>query len=180
MNYIDFKHYTNNIQPFIIQIPINNHGGLTTPRQDWNEESMMRRYRDSRVEELRMMLLNDEAKPPKGCPECGSDGYVRYGRTAKGTERFRCKSCGRTFTPKRLISNSQIPEEKWMVFAECYVCGTSVRGSADRCGVSASTAYRMKCRIDDLVGGIASDEGKNVFSDEHPRHTGRNMVGGAV
>lgn len=141
---------------------------------------MMRRYRDSRVDELRTMLLNDETKPPRGCPECGSGGYVRYGRTAKGTERFRCKSCGRTFTPKRLISNSQIPEEKWMAFAECYVYGISIRGSADRCGVSASTAYRMKCRIDGLIDGDESGGGDDIFSDGHTRHAGRSMIGGTV
>lgn len=135
-----------------------------TPRQDWNEESMMRRYRDSLVEGIRSRLLNDESEPPKGCPECGTGEYVRYGRTAKGTERYRCKACGRTFTPKHLISSSQIPEEKWMVFAECYVEGISIRRAADRCGVSTSTAYRMKCRIDGLMEGDSTgDEGGDVF-----------------
>ena len=43
-----------------------------TPRQDWNEESIMRRYRDSMVEGIRFRLMSDEAEPPRGCPECGA------------------------------------------------------------------------------------------------------------
>ena len=129
-----------------------------TPRQDWNEESIMRRYRDSMVEGIRFRLMNDEAEPPRGCPECGAAEYVHYGRTAKGTERFRCKECGRTFTPKHLMSGSQIPEEKWMAFAECYVDKVSIRRAADLCGVSTSTAYRMKCRIDGLMGADVEDD----------------------
>ena len=31
------------------------------------------------------------------CPHCGSSRYYRFGKD-KGTQRFRCKDCGRTFT----------------------------------------------------------------------------------
>lgn len=157
-DYQNYKYYTNNSQLFKFLFQIKNHGDLMTPRQDWNEESIMRRYRDSMVEGIRFRLMSDEAEPPRGCPECGAAEYVHYGRTAKGTERFRCKECGRTFTPKHLMSGSQIPEEKWMAFAECYVDKVSIRRAADLCGVSTSTTYRMKCRIDGLMGADAEDD----------------------
>ena len=130
----------------------------TTPRQDWNEESR-RRYRDSQVADVRGLILRREAEDPSRCPSCGNAEFVRYGRTTKGTERYRCKCCSRTFTPKRPIYDSRVPEEKWMVFAECYVDGLSVRKAADICGISASTAYRMRCRIDEMKSDEAEAAG---------------------
>ena len=31
------------------------------------------------------------------CTGCGSMDSVRFGRTARGTQRYRCSACGRTF-----------------------------------------------------------------------------------
>ena len=31
------------------------------------------------------------------CPHCGSNRYYRFGKD-HGTQRFKCKDCGRTFT----------------------------------------------------------------------------------
>ena len=33
------------------------------------------------------------------CPVCG-DGCIRYGKTKAGSQRWRCRSCGMTFTPQ--------------------------------------------------------------------------------
>lgn len=32
------------------------------------------------------------------CPECGSKNFVKIGKTAGGTQRFKCKHCGKKFT----------------------------------------------------------------------------------
>ncbi|RJR46781.1 MAG: Insertion element protein [Desulfobacteraceae bacterium] len=32
------------------------------------------------------------------CPRCNSDAYYKYGKTAKGEDRYLCLSCNRQFT----------------------------------------------------------------------------------
>jgi len=32
------------------------------------------------------------------CPDCHSEDVIRFGKTASGFARFRCKACGRTFS----------------------------------------------------------------------------------
>ncbi len=122
-----------------------------TPRQErWKESDAGRRYRQNRLRVLKETLVRLDAEVPSECPECGCMRIVHYGRTNKGTERYRCKECMKTFTPVRLMSRSQVPEEKWMAFAECYVDGISIRSAASKCGISNATAYRMKCKLDEI------------------------------
>jgi len=45
------------------------------------------------------------------CPDCQSLDVIRYGRNDSKTERCRCKSCRRIFTPKP-NSRSLTPEKE--------------------------------------------------------------------
>lgn len=97
------------------------------------------------------MILTEDSRGPGVCPGCGGDDFVRYGRTAKGTQRFRCNACGMTFVPKGPAVGSQLTEEQWLVYAGCHAAGKSARESAELCGVSVGTVYRMRDRIDELI-----------------------------
>lgn len=97
------------------------------------------------------MILESERERPSACPFCEARAVVRHGKTTKGSVRYRCRACGRTFTPRGVVSGSRLSEETWMAFADCMVRGVPVRKSADICGVSVATAYRMKRRLDALV-----------------------------
>ena len=33
------------------------------------------------------------------CPYCSATIFSRFGQTGNGVQRYRCKACGRTFTP---------------------------------------------------------------------------------
>ncbi len=101
-----------------------------------------------RIVRLQNLILESEDVCPGRCAECDCRQFVRYGRTMKGTPRFRCKGCGRTFTSCGLIGGSQLSKETWMIFAECTVEGLSIRKTAERCNVSVTTAYRMKDRLE--------------------------------
>ncbi len=95
----------------------------------------------------RLQALIDKEELPERCPECLRNQFVKHGKTAKGTPRYRCKNCGKTITPTGLVSGSQLTREQWMVYIECYVDRMSVRKAAERCGVSSTTAYRMRDRL---------------------------------
>lgn len=36
---------------------------------------------------------------PETCPYCNEADFSRFGRIGNGVQRYRCKSCGQTFTP---------------------------------------------------------------------------------
>lgn len=110
---------------------------------------------------LKETMMRLDAEIPSECPGCGCTDIVHYGRTSKGTERYRCKECMRTFTPARLMSRSQVPEAKWMAFAECYVDGVSIRSAATRCGISNATAHRMKCRLEEIEAAMADEKARD-------------------
>jgi len=44
------------------------------------------------------------------CPQCGKKHIVKFGK-ARGKQRFRCKDCGKTFTPytKTVFADSKLP-----------------------------------------------------------------------
>ena len=99
-----------------------------------------------------------------GCPKCGSTGFVRNGHTRKGTQRYRCCRCGRTFCAcdtGSILRFTKLPFETWMDFAQCFVDGISCAKTADRLGVTPRTAWFMRIRtLQALFGNIPSFECK--------------------
>ncbi|MCD8286900.1 MAG: hypothetical protein LUD50_06730 [Clostridia bacterium] len=61
-------------------------------------------------------LIN--AHNPNVCPNCGSLNFVRFGKTRNGVNRFRCKDCGKTFTPVTgtIFENHKISIREWTDF----------------------------------------------------------------
>ena len=43
------------------------------------------------------------------CPHCGSNRYYRFGKD-HGTQRFKCKDCGRTFSFRLAAQDIAFPE----------------------------------------------------------------------
>jgi len=54
---------------------------------------------------------------PAACPYCRNDAFVKRGK-AKGIQRYRCSSCGRTFTPMAgtIFQDIKIPISEWTEF----------------------------------------------------------------
>ena len=88
---------------------------------------------------------------PTACPVCGSMDCVRFGRTAKGTQRYRCALCGRTFVPGGPRSGTKLDDGVWLAYAGCYARGATVREVMAVCGVSRNTAYSMRHRVDEAM-----------------------------
>lgn len=52
-------------------------------------------------EEFFDLALGDQPdRTEASCPRCGSRHAVRKGRDSDGTQRYLCRSCARTFTPR--------------------------------------------------------------------------------
>ena len=88
----------------------------------------------------------------KSCPHCESHEVFKYG-TSLGKQRYKCKSCLRTFTDlsKTVLSSSKLPLTDWLEYAKCMILGFSIRRAAIQIGVCVKTSFYMRHRILDAI-----------------------------
>lgn len=86
------------------------------------------------------------------CPHCQADKIVKHGKT-NGRQRFRCKSCGKTFNDFSFsaLANSKLPLVKWLKYAKCILLGYSIRKSASIVNVGVKTSFFMRHKILDAI-----------------------------
>lgn len=55
---------------------------------------------------------------PESCPYCEEAAYSRFGMTTNGVQRYRCKVCGKTFTPITctIFDKHKIAISEWMEY----------------------------------------------------------------
>ena len=55
---------------------------------------------------------------PETCPYCGEGFFSRFGQTTNGVQRYRCKECGKTFTPitGTIFDKHKISISEWMEY----------------------------------------------------------------
>jgi transposase-like protein len=83
----------------------------------------------------------------RGCPHCASCEIIAWGR-ASGLSRFRCKSCGRTFTALTKTPLAHLrKKERWLDHARAMIEGKSLAKTAALCGIHPTTAFRWRHRF---------------------------------
>lgn len=86
------------------------------------------------------------------CARCGSRRVQRWG-TARGRQRYRCLACRRTFSDLTGTPAAYLKKPELLgAYATCMRESLSVRESARRTGVHASTAFRWRHRLLDALG----------------------------
>lgn len=109
------------------------------------------------------------------CPHCNSEEVVRNG-THRGHQDYKCKSCSKHFSDQTCtpFRGTHYPE-KWLPFMEDMVNGLSIRRSARRLGVAASTVFTwrhkilaalMRMEMDDFEGLLEVDETYFLYSEK--------------
>lgn len=71
------------------------------------------------------------------CSHCGSDSYRKDGFTSNGKQKYRCKSCARTF--RENPGTNAYSEERKEEILRAYHERTSLRGLTRIFGVSRQT-----------------------------------------
>ena len=84
------------------------------------------------------------------CRKCGDRNcLIKYGMTANGKQRYRCKHCGTVFvsTSYSAISHTHCSLAQW----ETYIClmlqGASLAKCAKACEISVQTAFKWRHKI---------------------------------
>lgn len=87
------------------------------------------------------------------CPICGSTKVVRNGKRKDGVQKFCCKACGRSFVAKTntIASGTRKPFSSWIKYIECMMNWTTIRESAERCGISDHTSFIWRHKILDAM-----------------------------
>lgn len=94
----------------------------------------------------------EQARPtPTSCPACKAARFHRHGR-AHGLQRYRCLTCGRTFTTLTGTPLAGLRhKEKWLDFLDSVLNSTTVRGAARSVGVHRNTSFRWRHRFLDVT-----------------------------
>lgn len=109
---------------------------------------------------------------PAGCPRCHSARVVRKGHAADGSQRWLCRSCGRTFGARTggLLAPSKLDAETWSAYVEHMVGGESLQRCADLCGVCLKTSWFMRMRVCEVMRNATAPfrggDGLSVQIDE--------------
>ena len=66
------------------------------------------------------------------CPYCDHPKAHKHDRTSKGSQRYKCPKCGKTFTEtiNTIYYRRQVPPEQVETILQCHAEGTSLRGVA--------------------------------------------------
>ena len=86
---------------------------------------------------MRKIPANEKRK----CPLCGDEKkQVKMGYNRSGTQRCKCKECGKTYTinPKKRA----YPEETRQLAIKMYYSGVSGRGVGKVLGMDKANVYR--------------------------------------
>ena len=137
--------------------------GLTDEQFDALLETMRQRKDADGVQRLVMARMAER----KCCPHCEGTKVVKHG-VEFGSQRFRCKDCGKTFTALTGTPFHRLRDKaKLLENAACMADGLSVRKTAARLEISVQKAFRWRHKFLDflskqkpaaLTGVIEADE----------------------
>lgn len=78
------------------------------------------------------------------CPNCGQNNIKKAGRAGNGTQRYRCRNCGRTFTETSgtPLYRRRIPQDRLMLASHLLSLGYPIRDVALAAGCTERTVQR--------------------------------------
>lgn len=154
-------------------------------------ESLTTDQKRALIEAIRVLIVEEltESHEMKSCPRCESSHVVKRGKTQKGSQRWLCKTCDRSFSASTMsvLLQSKLSKQTWVLYAQKMIEGASLQKLSRLCGVSLKTAWFMRMRICEAMGKrldpFRSGPGIVVEVDgtkEHESFCGNNTKGDFV
>lgn len=108
------------------------------------------------VGQLKLQFISDmqnHVKIPDQCPRCKQTRYKRNGYTKKGSVRYRCLNCGKSFIETSDLANdlSRKSIETWDLFVDCMLRCCSHRYAAYICNISPTTSMQWRHQLFDSL-----------------------------
>ena len=96
----------------------------------------------------------DADREPDACPRCGGTHLVRKGHDRDGSQRWACRSCGRTLSRKTMgLLGYSKPEEDVWASHDGHACAGGTPGECARaCGVCPGTSWLVRMRLCEVMG----------------------------
>jgi len=114
--------------------------GLTQAQLDELRQTLRQRQEADGVQRLLMARMAEQGS----CPLCQSTRKYKHG-TEFGSQRFRCRDCGKTFTATTGTPFHRLRDKaKLLENAACMADGLSVRKTAARMDISVQKAFRWR------------------------------------
>ena len=96
-------------------------------------------------------LVTDRVSENKSCFHCQSSEVIKHG-SSNGNQRYRCKSCGKTFMPLTGTPLNMLHKKSMLLdYAACMADGLSIRKTAARLGISIDKSFRWRHRLLELL-----------------------------
>jgi transposase-like protein len=115
------------------------------------------------------------------CPHCHHGDAYKWG-TSKGRQRYRCKSCHKTYNALTgSVLNGLRKPELWAQYSDTMTQTKTLRKAAEECGISLPTAFRWRHKMlklsnllmsKTLEGIVEMDETWFKFSEKGRRDIG--------
>lgn len=107
------------------------------------------------IEELKKVIQRELMRihidvPDMECPACGCGESIRYGKTRKGTQRWKCCGCGSVRCHRdtgSILATTKLDDSVWMEYAVCFADRLTCDEVAERLGVCHKTAWFMRLRV---------------------------------
>lgn len=104
------------------------------------------------------------------CPSCRSIKVLKNGKDKNGTQRYKCKDCGKNFNilENTLFFSSKINIKAWYAFLECILNGTSVKAACMTAKISVITGSSWMKKIFKALNSYQDNIllGKTICIDE--------------
>ena len=97
--------------------------------------------------------------PRDSCPRCGSPSIARVGFDAAGVQRWRCRSCGRSFTPMTgtIFEGHKLPVADWTEFLLEVFSFESMHGMTRSNRRSTTTVPYWFAKLFAVLRGVQDD-----------------------
>ena len=107
---------------------------------------------------LEDFLISKRFEKGETCPLCGDSHIVRNGHRKDGTQKFICRSCGKTFgiTTNSITSGSKKDLNVWSKYISCMLEGLTIEASADKCGINKNTSFAWRHKILDALQNMSN------------------------
>lgn len=105
-------------------------------------------------EKLHIKFIEERFADGFLCPHCETKGrIVKYGKHRNGDQRYICRECGKTFSPRTetIYARSKKNLATWKQFHKCMANHMTVRQTAEVCGINPNTAFIWRHKVLDAA-----------------------------